>query len=175
MKKKFEELKSKRAQKMRIVQDAIDQIKIGQIIVTRGSYFNFEDPNLFSFPKFSLQKKLKQGEKCECCAKGALFASCVLETNKVNSQQEYTEESFQKNKLKEWFSPLELDKIEAAFETVVIADSEGVLEKKNKISGETNPTNLGKKAIKFGKKYEDNTERLLAILSNIKINGSFKP
>jgi hypothetical protein len=176
MKKKFEDLKSKRAQKMRIVQDAIDQIKLGVIIVTQGTYFEFEDSYLggTDHPKFSLQKKLKQGEVCECCAKGALFAACVIETNKVNSHQPYTEGSFQKKKLEKWFSPLELDTIETAFEKIVVVDSENVLEKENKY-GDSIPTALGKKVIKFGRKYLDNEKRLLAILKNIKLNGSFKP
>lgn len=172
MKKQFEELKTKRAQKMRIVQDAINQINIGQIIAGTGNYFTWNSPDSLPKGKFSIQKALKADNKCQCCAKGALFAACVIETNKVNSQQNFRSEYFQKEKLSKWFSAGELDTIECAFEKGVVFDTEHILRAGDIYS---NKTSLGKNAIKFGKRYKTNKERLLKILENIKLNGSFKP
>jgi hypothetical protein len=162
-------------QKMRIVRDAISQIKNGRIKIDTGSYFNVDDDTFDRWTDSGsrdLQSYLLQDKPnlCECCAKGALFASCVIITDKVSISDNYADEQFQKSKLKKWFGPLELDMIEAAFERKVFNDSANRLE-----DGYGDYTLLALTCIRFGRNYKNKKKRLLAILENILKNGSFKP
>lgn len=175
--KKFEQLTLK-GQKMRIVRDAIKQIKSRVVIPNGGSYLsNLCSGHRFNSSKGSLQAFLqKPGNSCQACAKGALFASCVLNVNKVNIDGRIGTERFQKKKLRDWFTPEELDTIEAAFENRVVADSAKVLTAGIRDCwGDRPRTALALKAISFGNRYRSNKNCLLAILNNILKNGSFKP
>jgi hypothetical protein len=165
--KKFEEL-SIPLQKKRIVRDAIAQIQAGVIVPTEGEYFYLPDTH----GEKDLQTILKRGETytCEACAKGSLFASCVISTNEVSTRDSLGSESFQSNKLKKWFSYLELDMIETAFEKEIITDNEGAL--RNEYGNENT---LAKSCVRFGKRFKSDKNRLLAILNNILKNGTFKP
>lgn len=171
--KAFKDLTSK-GQKIRIVKDAITQINAGILNPNNnGEYLIFGNNKArYNSPKVSLQKLFKEEKNldCECCAKGALFASYIINVNKVSNKDRYNSEYFQKEKLKSWFSIGELDLIETAFEGIVINDDEGILKE-----GDcwTNLTKLGEKAYKFYKKYKDPKKRLLAILENILINKEF--
>jgi len=163
---------SKQEQKIKIVKDAIAQIKIGAFIASRGNYLNID--NLDYEEEISLQELIGTNEHtCECCAKGAIFASCVMNVNKVTNKDFYYDECFQKDKLKKWFSAKELDTIETAFEMDVIEDSTDSL--KIVSYGIRELTKLAKDAIKFGKKYKTNELRLLGILKNIIKYGEFTP
>lgn len=167
--KKFKDLTIK-GQKMRIVRDAILQIEKGIVTPKQGSYMNL---NYFGKLK-DFQKILQLGEKytCEACAKGSLFASCVLNTDKVKVGKDAIDfEGFQKKKLSKWFSKGELDMIETAFEGAVVEDSDGIL----RGSGDTihGLTKIADKCIKFYQKYGNSTRRLLAILKDIQKHGSF--
>lgn len=165
--KLFEELTIPQ-QRVRIIKDAILQINSKNINPTEGHYLRFTSTIK---QKQSLQDIIASGEnKCTACAKGAIFASCVLNVNKVYGKDEFGEEYFMKKKLDKWFTPLELDMIEAAFEVTIITDNEDKLEDHN-----YNPTKLGQKCIKFGKRYKNPTNRLLAILNNILENKVFTP
>lgn len=166
--KPFEELTIPQ-QKKRIVKDAISQIIINNIEPTEGTYLRFNSfPNL----KESLQHTISSGEnKCTACAKGAIFASCVLNVNKVYGKDPYGEEYFMKKKLIKWFTPLELDMIETAFEMGVISDDENKLEHPDSFD----LYDLGEKCIKFGERYKNPKNRLLAILNNILENKVFTP
>ncbi len=167
--KKFKDL-TLRGQKMRIVKDAIEQIKTCVVIPRTGVYLDNLEIKYDNFWESevtgSLQKLLQRDDfTCEACAKGSLFAACVLNVNRVDVDADISNESFQKSKLKKWFSVEELDTIETAFECRVVMDD----------PYETTPTELGRKAIKFGKRYHTDKKRLLAILNNILKNRSFKP
>lgn len=166
--KPFEELTIPQ-QKNRIVKDAISQITMKNINPTEGHYLKF---STFPEPNESLQDIFSSGEnKCIACAKGAIFASCVLNVNKVYSEDPYGEEYFIKEKLIKWFTPLELDMIETAFERFVVSDDENKLEHPEGFY----PYDLGEKCIKFGKRYKNPKNRLLAILNNILENKVFTP
>jgi len=170
--KPFEKL-SRKEQKLRIVKDAIIQIENKRITPSNaGNYMRIFD--LDSKSEMSIQKILKEDvNKCECCAKGALFASCVINVNNVTRSDFYSDEEFQKEKLSKWFSDKELDTIETAFEGQVIVDSSGTLEVL--VNGDHwEPTKLANKAIKFGEQYRTSETRMLAILNNILENGRFK-
>lgn len=160
---------SKQEQKIKIVKDAIAQIKIGTFIAKKGDYLSIN--NLDLYKEISLQSVIGTVKyTCECCAKGAIFASCVMNVNKVTNQDDFYSENFQKNKLKKWFSAKELDTIETAFEGMIIEDSTGTLEDKN-----LEPKQLAIDAMKFGCKYKTEEEKLLAILKNIVKYGKFTP
>lgn len=155
--KKFKDL-SKIDQKLAIVKDAIKQIKIGKTIVTTGVYMevvdNGEGSSLVD-DKDNLKKLIKRPDFiCQACAKGALFAACVLETNEVYGNNHYSLESFQSHKLKPWFKRGEIDLIEETFEGW--GDKESA-------------------SFKFYKKYKNPKTRLLAILNNILENKEFSP
>jgi hypothetical protein len=159
-----------RGQKRRIVKDAIEQIKTGVVTPWSGKYFTMNFYNLenkSSYSSYSLQKILKEGieDTCDACAKGALLASCVLNVNKVRTDDPISENRFISNKLSKWFEVGELDAIEAAFERDIIHDQTDILY----------GTSLGKKAINFGNRFNDDKKRLLAILKNILKHGKFKP
>jgi hypothetical protein len=182
--KKFEELTIP-MQKKRIVRDAIQQINIGLFIPKNGHYFSFVEGNwIVEDMTKDIQSALVEGHRCTCCAKGGLFAACVLNVDKVNFKHSFTSESFQKNKLKKWFTPLELDMIETAFEKRVITDSTGNLQDIKTLY--SNPytflnstrrykTALANKCIAFGKQHKKASDRLLAILNNILVNKVFTP
>ncbi len=169
--RKFENC-SKATQRKRIIEDAIVQVKRRKFVATRGAYLEFRGQNIGS--GISLQTIL--GDKpCDCCAKGAIFASCIMSVNKVYGGDEYNQEGFIKTKLIPWFSSLELDMIETAFEKRVVEDAtdslrEGYDEDNNDIF-----TDLGIACIAFGERYKKDSTRMLGILKNILKNRTFKP
>lgn len=161
---------SKQEQKIKIVKDAIAQIKIGTFIAKQGNYLEIYDVD-DSDNEISLQSVIGTTENtCKCCAKGAIFASCVMNVNKVTNKDDFFDEGFQKDKLKKWFSARELDTIETAFELDVIIDSTDSLECSNH-----GFKKLATDALKFGSKYSTPEKRLLAILKNIVKYGKFTP
>lgn len=166
--KKFKEL-SINLQKKRIIQDAILQIKTGVVIPAHAGYVNFGSRE---FDTKSFQKILEcQKNVCEVCAKGSIFTSYVLNLNKVtiDDVNRYGE-SFQKKKLLTWFTHKELDMIEAAYEKTIVCDES------DSLKNETyEVTELGKKCIRFGKRFKKPKNRLLGILKNILANKTFKP
>lgn len=162
---------TKQKQRTRIVKDAIAQINIGTLKVKPQEYFNI--PSMGWLPGEDvkdLKQLLEGGTGCECCAKGSLFAACVLNVNKITTHDDLDDEPFQKSKLKKWFSELELDMIETAFELDVITDSSRKL-----TNSEWEATDLGVSCIKFGKQFRTPKKRLLSILKNILKNGKFAP
>lgn len=199
--KPFKELTIKN-QKMRIVKDAIAQINAKKFIATNGKYLLLEGDS-FRLANEAIQgslQKLLPKTTCEVCAKGSLLASCVLETNKLNNEDWRNEDyqnTFLEKKLSKWFSQEELAFIEAAFELGIVGHTELDCflikpENYNDYSGFEDLGNFEEstywlqdnkeyllpetiKAIKFGRKYKNSTNRLLAILNNIIENGTFKP
>ncbi len=179
--KKFKDLTVKQ-QRVRIIKDAIAQIYAKNFKIATGNYLKFPVKSTTDYlpdDEESIQQTLKE-RKCECCAKGAVFAACVLNVNKVYGDDDFNGEEFQKNKLKKWFKELELDMMETAFELRVCENSTGKLQAQT--GGEDywddpewEDTKLAKQCIKFGKKYKSPKNRLLAILDNILDNGTFKP
>jgi hypothetical protein len=153
---------SRKDQRILILKDALRQIKIGKFKPTNGTYLEVEGFNS------SLQVNLIEASKCDCCAKGAIFSSCVLNSNKVSSAEDYNDDSFVSKKLAKWFTRKELDMMEAAFELRAdIGDTFN--EYTDKIE------ELGEACVKFGEKYPSSSERLVAILKNTLKFGKFDP
>jgi hypothetical protein len=170
--KKFED-SSLKAQKNRIIKDAIKQIEMGMVIPA-SKYMSFSGLNVYMVEK-SLQKTLEK-HKCEACAKGSLFASCVINVNKVSTFDPFNSEHFQSEKLGKWFTQLELDMIETAFELDVITDSLRYLSTPggNKSILAKECTSFGRNSCK-GIKKDRQKVRLIAILNNVLEHGQFNP
>lgn len=187
--KPFKELTLK-GQKMRIVRDAIAQINTKLFKPKNGVYLDFD--NSYGY-KDSLKTLFLNRQECTCCAKGAIFSACVLNVNKVYGKDDFSDNEFQKNKLKKWFEEKELNLIECAFELCVVGlENTSATLVKTRVTESRNLGNMEYcktwlednkeyllpetiKAIKFGRKYKNSTNRLLAILNNILKNGEFKP
>jgi ribosomal protein S27AE len=166
-----------------LAKDVITQIKAKLISAKTGNYISLDYIDYYidfdsQFNKAVKEKKLT----CQTCAKGALLACHVLKNNHMTIRDaSRAQDEDVKPRLKRIFGKGQLDLIEAAFEKAVICDDLKVLE------GESNrtdqfgnyyniPTELGKKAIAFGKKYRDANKRLIAIMENIITNrGTFIP
>lgn len=155
-------------QRKKIIKDAIAQID-KTIIPKAGDYVDI--PHDFRQKKTGLKEMFEEGKvKCEACLKGSLLIGCVLNVNKVTTYDEYGSEPFIVKKLSTWFSPLELDMMETAFEQTVIEDNTMVLRDED-----YDNLPLANKCIAFGRKYKTDKKRLLAILNNMLENGKFKP
>lgn len=182
VKREFSDL-SVKEQRRRIVLDAIKQINTRKVKVKAGHYMSIIKGNLsegeidtHNFGEgLNLQTLLKEKKKpvCQVCAQGSLFAACVLNVNKVKTNENIQGHFFQEKKLRKWFSYLELCMIETAFEGVVIRDNMDTLGGEG--SRYVGASKLGKKCITYGRKYSTPKKRLLAILKNILRNGKFKP
>lgn len=166
---------SRSEKRVAIAKDVIEQLKIGVIGARKGVYLNLEIPysspisNLLQIGNKQLNKSMINGDvKCEVCAKGALLACHILKTNHITVSQaakmdyEGDPDIYIRNRLAKIFSQNQLDLIEAAFETWVVADENRYLQ-----SPYGAPTGIAKKAVEFGKNYENTTERLIAIMKNI--------
>ncbi len=129
------------------------------------------------------------------------MGACILNVNKVTTDDDYSDQRFAIDKLDKWFSEKQLLMIECAFELGVVGNSRGkaLLFKAadetfsdNCISGcncnskEDCKRQLkqgGKlllpevvRACKFGMRYKNINNRYLAILNNmLKNGGEFKP
>lgn len=168
------EFLSIKQQKKRIVKDAIKQIEIENFKPKCKVYISFKN---YIFSNEDLKSVIKSKKNpCKCCAKGAIFASCVMSINKVKAGDDFHSESFIKRKLIKWFGELELDMIETAFEKRVIADTTcSLLISKDGLYNGYDNTDIAKKCIKFGRLYKEDKERMIAILKNILKNETFKP
>jgi hypothetical protein len=166
---------SKAEMRVTIAKDALQQLKAEKIIAVSGSYYGTElideldkmvvkdDDN----KKYKVQAQpflKKRVNPCRVCAKGALFLSAVRKYNKATLDDVMCEDLRVADKI---FGSRQFDQIEAAFEQWETTKNRFGLA----ADGVDSIT-----ACAFGMKYEDERERLEAILKNIiKNNGTFKP
>lgn len=166
---------SKAEQRVEIAKDVIKQCSKGKYEIETGGYIDLYPEGLRSFDELEhLQANtcVSKGRiTCTVCAKGALFMSHVMKTNHcLVKEADKTDDTGIKKRLKNIFSPLQLDLIETAFERSVVVDDT------DKIHQGCDYTELGKKATNFGWQYSEPNERLIAIMKNIiKNKGTFKP
>lgn len=174
-----------RAEKrMAICKDALKQIALKKFIPKSDTYFQVKELNRSWGNDFVLQGKtiasngqlneVMKKTTCTVCAKGALFAADILERNHMTiiDGANVTNSSIA-SRLGGIFTGFQLDLIEVAFEKAIIRDTSGRLYV-GTCGTEKSP--IAKRAIAFGRKYGNATERLVAILKNIiKNKGEFKP
>jgi hypothetical protein len=191
---------SPQQKRISIAYDAIQQILMDKFQVKCGVYLEME--NLENFDSDAqLKQAIPESNNCQVCAKGALFASCVLKNNhftvgQANSMEGSDGNDKIFNHLKGIFSKKQLDLIECAFEKEPIFhlpnyllpnfdvnDKEGESYNSrgnyDKIDDYMEYEKLhpdAKLAMEFGDRFEDDKTRLLAILTNILANkGTFIP
>ncbi len=184
MKTKDKEVKpfyrlSKKDKRIAILKDVLSLIRYNKIDVETGVYcdlelpkykvdrYSYEDsktPKVKELENSQLNKLIQSRQvKCTVCAKGALFLGHVDKTNHLKlGETDYNVGEYEiMNKLDNLFDHFNIDLVEVAFE----CSNSGYL-----------GYNLSTKAVNFGKKYDDDTERLKAIIKNmIKNEGIFIP
>lgn len=114
-------LTKKQQRILAVVNDALEQIKLGIYKPTSGEYFELIGPDrreryeIVRTSDASAQDFLKTNPKCEVCAKGALFCSLVRLENKVTQSDltiPYTRESM----LEELLGMKQAELVEQVFE-----------------------------------------------------------
>ncbi len=157
---------TKAQRRVLLAQDVIDQIKAAKFVAETGRWVSLSGSWTLG-DDTSVQRAILQNDipECQVCALGSLITSCVLFKNKItigdyvdekmdwcNGQHEarVTEEVG----LRTVFSVAQLRLIEQAFE-----QGGGFY------SGRL--TDQDEVAIKFGKRYSSDNERLTAIMQNI--------
>lgn len=149
-----------------LAKDVISQLKKNKLSAQSGIYVDLLLDNKVEDSE-QLNKVLKKQGTCEVCAKGALFISHIMRNNHFTIGDYYschktTYNEKIKKRLDSLFSLSQLELIEKAFE------------------GETHDNDLKDNdlidlANEFYDYYEDDKERLIAIMNNIiKNKGTFK-
>lgn len=161
-----------------IAEDVIIQLSSKRLKAEAGIYFDskaIQNKLNDVGGEFELQGLIKETtEPCKVCGIGALFACEVIRNDnfKVNGSDEIAYDIHAdniKDRLKGIFNGDQLDLIETAFEKRVINDN-------RLLEGWHGNTELADIAIDFGRKYESDKNRLIAIMKNIiKNKGTFKP
>lgn len=149
----LETTKEQRKMARAVAKDVILQLKNKMFIVEGGSFLKYPSSVYCDDIKTAARETIKN---CRVCAKGAMFVSRALLFNECKFGDSVS-----------WqvgndFGRLNSDLIEGAFE------------KCNPLSGNT--TGLQDFAIKFGKRYKSDRNRLKAIMQNVLDNGGvFRP
>lgn len=143
-----------------IAKDVLIQIKAGQFEVQRGTWAALIDSelDLTTVNKESLLGRtvVLPPLRCNCCAVGAAFLSSMRLFN-VGQFDEVASQDYAFKQLGKYFSKEQLKMIENAFELGAC------------LSGEDGPK-------EFGERYSNDTERAVAIFTNIVNNkGDFIP
>lgn len=167
MKKEIFNKLSKSEKKIAIIKDVLLRLKKQNIVAERGDFMKipylFEGKNNFNLKDFINNKETKD---CEVCAKGALFCSWVGINNEFTSKDNVNAENDSKSILvmSSVFTLKQLSLIETAFECKYFPWNEKLTDKEID------------KCSDFGEKYQEDGDRLVAILKNmLKNNGVFKP
>ena len=157
---------SKSQKRVMIAQDVIARVEAENLIAKTGTLVEIGDFDDDSLP---LKEAINSQEaSCSVCAKGSLLCAFVGRVNKFTID-DITEDCILSidgkvhRKLKELFTPVQLDLMEIAFEGksyLMIAQEDRSI--------------IG--ALNFYGKYDFQKERLLAIMQNLILNqGTFKP
>jgi len=149
-----------------IAQDVIETLRIGRMVAAQDGYFNYQG-SMNSFEAVTLGVRAPASATCRVCALGAALVCAVGLYDKAPELESY----FRSNRwhrstflkvLYRWFRKSQLSLIECAFE------------RNNAFMGANAWDRV--KAMRFGEKYDDDHDRLVAIMQNIVDNGgTFKP
>jgi hypothetical protein len=170
----------KATQRVAIAKDVIASFKIGFYKARTGAYFRVLD---LANPIKDAPEKLdavlgmfkKEGATCQVCGIGACFTSMVNIGNRAKTtdflsscieEGEGINDSSMRGLLRKVFSSTQLTLIENAFEIdASFEDNDASVPYKKRYEAES-----------FGQKFDDNAERLIAIMKNIiKNKGEFIP
>jgi hypothetical protein len=176
----------KAEKRVTLAKDVILQLELQRLIAYSGDYIcglnlTFDENGKLIKNDVELQSILPT-QTCRVCAKGAFFIADIMRRDKMKISEAKHGIGNEKivRRLSDIFTRNQLDLIETAFEkSVIYEENETLMEEKViKSTGDVDYiyTPLAKKAISFGKKYKDTTNRMIAIMNNIiKNNGEFKP
>lgn len=174
---------SKPEARVAIARDVLSQLRSQKLVAESGNYcymFPKGSPNeLGDIPEVISQQDVdnkidlqdifkKKVQKCEVCAKGALFVSMVRKYDNVpipvnGVGDSYLDGTYVTSKLRRYFSGSQLELIEYAFEL----GTAGI-----PTASETVKYN----ASSFCEQYDSDKERMIAIMKNIiKNEGTFIP
>jgi len=163
--------------RVQIAKDVIEQLDLKKFVSSPGTYFNLKDvPDSYDYGNHELQKVLNDSGECKVCAKGAIFATKVLNYNNcvINTDDKFyfgtleLKESILSENLSDIFSKKQLDLIENAFEcdyTNICSDEDDV-----------HLSDLVRARFMYGYICDDpdSTERMRLIMQNIiDNNGTF--
>lgn len=145
-----------------IAKDVIAQVRSQKFVAEQGTYirakgYKYEDRVAH---KDKVDELLQiEGVTCNVCAKGAVFMSYVMKTGGCDvSDANHSGTHTIAHKLKDIFDSDQLDLMESAFERSPF--------------GRCDPGD----AVRFGRKYGNSHDRLIAIMENVIENkGTFKP
>ena len=166
---------SKDQKRVAIAKDVLEQVRLKRIIATEGSYVGL---TLVQSEIGTQLQDLLPKKKCKCCGLGSCFVSLVRMENKfvvkedyVDGQDSYIEKGDFQSRLRKYFSQMQLDLIETAFEGTPLY--------RNSYTGSPQ----WEKAVDFNHKFgeSDHTPKqqekcLVGIMENIIENkGTFKP
>lgn len=164
-KRKFDAL-SKKEQRMAVVQDVLDRIKLGQLKPEHLTFCYIKTPARLK-GVMQVSELLKTTETtCQVCAKGGLFLSYIGIVNSYerNGVMSSNNDAKEMELLSKVFSKKQLTMIETAFERSDFDINE-------ELGGNTIDA-----CITFGEKFDTAEERLDAICKNMLANeGLFKP
>lgn len=163
---------SKKEKRIEICKDLIKQLKAKKFQALTGSYFSADSDEKLRKDD-SLQELIENGTlHCEGCHKAGLFYSAIRLRNKVTvkgydvkdcSLDYYNDNTRIVRSLADIFTRKQLDLMEVAFEYDMNMNCENLV-RKNRI-----------KAADFGRMYENDDDRMIAICKNIiKNEGLFK-
>lgn len=150
----LETTKEQRKMARAVAKDVLLQLENKMFIVDGGYYLDYPASVMYGDDIKTANPEIIKN--CRVCAKGAMFVSRALLFN------EYKFGDSVSYRVGDDFGRLNSDLIEGAFETCTPASG--------------NDTGLRDSAIKFGKKYKNQRNRLKAIMQNVLDNGGvFRP
>ena len=159
-----------------IAKDVLEQLRLGRYYAEQFTYFSMPAPTAEPLkPGQDLQSLILQNDRtCAVCALGACFASAVRLSNGVALSEETisVDHSTDDNTANFGNDAVFNEKVASYFSNRQLALIESAFEKDDDFSRGYDVED----AIDFGQAYEDDTDRLQAIMENIvEHEGEFVP
>jgi hypothetical protein len=170
---------TKAEMRVAILKDVIKQVNTGKYVAYTGIYMSISDSKLtkdfYDYAGKQFKALIPKINRCRVCQMGGLFMSCVKIYNDLKVDQADNRDGINKHRMKtkllKYFSKKQLSLMESAFERQSVAELNAGI---NEYDPEWKEEII--EAVKFGRSYDTNEARLVAICSNgIKNKGTFKP
>lgn len=159
-----------------VAKDVLAQIKAGNYTCEVGGYVNLETPPIEDLPdncKVSAAIFNPSDLQCQVCARGAMFMSAIRKFNKFD----FVKDSSQDDGVRNLLHP-DSPKFRKIEDTIFSREQIGLIESAFEccnMAGST-PFEKTKSAIFFGILYNNDSDRMQAIMRNIiKNDGKFVP